>query len=512
MFKKKRMALGVATGLLGVAGIVTTAQAVQVNPDGTGQILLYPYFNAHEGYVTNINLVNSTDETKAVKIRFREGKSSYDILDFNIYMSPQDVWAGNVRMSEDRNGAKVGSINTRDLSCTLPKKAAAACTGEDCESSTNFFGQDVYEGIEAADTLEGYVEVIEMGVVTDSNVQKGVLHTNGVPNNCDAIESAWSSGNFNEGPVTYDLQNDQYVENQTTVRGLSAPTGGLFGSSAVLNIEEGTAFAIDPVAIENYSTQPQHYRSDQDYTFLLPSLASGDVQVSNVRVKNSQGLTDMVETEWALTAEDGCIADDDNHTPPCGKNPYPVSHVLLASNIMNEYFLDPSGGYDGHTDWVVTFPMKKHGINSTEDDVSVSVAGVYDREETRAESDHFGFSPVLPVPEEETILSREVNVISFSSSDSDYDASRTVLSSHVELDLNVSDFVSGWARMNFTDYGLAEGFVSANAYGSSPDTYDENSHIYQGVPLIGFAALEGNVSENPNARFGDAIPHRIDRR
>ena len=63
--------------------------------------LLFPYFNAKDGYVTNINLVNSTDQTKAVKIRFREGKNSNDVLDFNIYMSPEDVWTGTFRKSGD---------------------------------------------------------------------------------------------------------------------------------------------------------------------------------------------------------------------------------------------------------------------------------------------------------------------------------------------------------------------------------------------------------------------------
>ena len=49
MFKKKKLALGIVAGLAGALGIVTSAQAVHVNPDGTGQVLIFPYFNAHPG-------------------------------------------------------------------------------------------------------------------------------------------------------------------------------------------------------------------------------------------------------------------------------------------------------------------------------------------------------------------------------------------------------------------------------------------------------------------------------
>ena len=82
MFNKNKIAISVAVGILGVAGVMTSAQAVHVNPDGTGQVLLFPYYNARDGYVTNINLVNSTDQTKAVKIRFREGILSHSLLCF----------------------------------------------------------------------------------------------------------------------------------------------------------------------------------------------------------------------------------------------------------------------------------------------------------------------------------------------------------------------------------------------------------------------------------------------
>jgi len=499
VLKKKKLTLGIVAGLAGALGIVTSAQAVHVNPDGTGQVLIFPYFNAHSGYVTNINLVNSTDKTKAVKIRFREGDRSNDVLDFNIYMSPQDVWTGSVRAVEDKDKNVIGSISTTDRTCTLPQ--LASCKDDKCEVTIPFTGHTIYTGVDAADTREGYVEVIEMGVVEDKTVQAGVLHKNGTPVNCTAVNNAWKNGVFQQGVGT-------------KATGLSAPTGGLFGSSAVLNIPQGVAYAIDPVAIDNYSTVAQHYLSDDANNFLLPSLASGDVTTSTITVQDGYGENELVTTAWG-SVPDTCLNDKDALTPQCGTNPYPISHVLLASNVMNEYFLDPTNGYDGHTDWVMTFPMKKHGIHNADTDVSILVDGMYDREETSATATtdkDFGFSPVLPgKTKDEAELKREVNVVTFLTSDPAYDDKRTVFSSQSGQTLTVGSFVHGWASISFPKYDISKGYVSSETYGKKATPYTAASSIYQGVPVAGFAALEGNVSSNAGARFGDALPHKINR-
>lgn len=506
MFKKNKVAISVATGILGAVGVITSAQAVHVNPDGTGQVLLFPYFNANEGYVTNINLVNSTDQTKAVKIRFREGKNSNDVLDFNIYMSPQDIWTGSVKAGDDGAGNAVGMLSTNDRTCTLP--TLASCDDGKCLAEQAFTGHNVYKGVTAEDTREGYVEVIEMGVVEDSTVKAGVLHSNGKPANCKAVEDAWRTvAQGGKGTFTQGIG--------AAASGLSSPTGGLFGSSAVLNVGMGSAFAVDPVAIDNYSTQAQHWLSDDPDHFLLPSLASGNVTTSSVMTKNAAGESELVVTDWN-TPGDACLDLADPLTPTCGANPYPVAHVLLAPHLMNEYFLDPTDGYDGHTDWVVTFPMKKHGINLETTDVAVSFEnGIYDREEGKAgvkTTSGFGFSPVLPGKKpDDTILGREVNVISFKSTDPSYDASRSVLSSNAKQSVSVGAFVSGWARLSFPGYSLADGFKSATGYSANPGTYTAASNLYKGVPAVGAAFLEGNVTENANARFGDALPHKIQR-
>lgn len=498
MFKQNKVAISVAAGILGAVGVISSAQAVHVNPDGTGQVLVFPYFNGKGGYVTNVNIVNSTDQTKAVKIRFREGRNSNDVLDFNIYMSPEDVWTGTVKNGVNADGKAVGVLSTTDRTCTLP--ALASCDDGKCETTVPFSGFGIYKDVTQEDTKEGYIEVIEMGVVEDPVVKQGVLHTKGKPNNCKAVEDAWRKGTFTQGEGA-------------AAKGLSAPTGGLFGSSAVINIEKGTAYAIDPIAIDNYSTQAQHYLSDDPDNFLLPSLASGNVTSSSIMVRNPTGEGEMVVTEWH-TQKDACLEDKDDLTPRCGTNPYPIAHVLLAPHIMNEYFVDPSNGYDGHTDWVVTFPMKKHGIHK---DVAANFEnGIFDREETKAgfskPNSGFGFSPVSPGKKPDaSVLNREVNVISFKTTDPSYDDSRTVLNSYAKQSVSTGPFVHGWARLSFNNNDLKAGFKSAKSYGANPSNYTADSNLYKGVPTVGAAFLEGNVAQNPNARFGDVLPHKIQR-
>ena len=57
------------------------------NPEGTGEVLLFPFYDAENGNATNMHIVNTTEKVKAVKVRFLEYKASYEVLDFNLYLS-----------------------------------------------------------------------------------------------------------------------------------------------------------------------------------------------------------------------------------------------------------------------------------------------------------------------------------------------------------------------------------------------------------------------------------------
>ena len=70
--KKNIISAAVAATLLGASA----ANAVFVNPEGHGQVLIYPYYTVEGGHDTYINLVNTTNETKAVKVRFVEAMTA----------------------------------------------------------------------------------------------------------------------------------------------------------------------------------------------------------------------------------------------------------------------------------------------------------------------------------------------------------------------------------------------------------------------------------------------------
>ena len=68
-FKRKALFTAVLAGL-GVAG---TAEAVYLNPNGTGQVLVYPYYTVQSAggnaWNTYLSVVNTTSRAKAARQR-----------------------------------------------------------------------------------------------------------------------------------------------------------------------------------------------------------------------------------------------------------------------------------------------------------------------------------------------------------------------------------------------------------------------------------------------------------
>ena len=79
-----------------IAGFANPASAVNLNPNGIGQVLIYPYYTVNHQQQTLLSAVNTTSIGKAVKVRFLEGYNSREVLDFNLYLSKYDVWTAAV--------------------------------------------------------------------------------------------------------------------------------------------------------------------------------------------------------------------------------------------------------------------------------------------------------------------------------------------------------------------------------------------------------------------------------
>jgi len=543
-----------------------SAHAVSVSESGSGQVLIYPYYNTNNGFVTNVQIVNTQNVAKIVKFRMRESGNSQDVIDFNIYMSPYDVWKGVIR-SVDRDGQKRANIISADTTCTLPlnnKPITINGVGGLTLKDTGWDMNVVYPDVSDDDAREGYIEVIEIGNIDpdyyadtdgdgiidktkDANIVASITHESGVPKDCTVIEKAWTNGAGLDG-------NTALVSNwggNFGVPAVDAPSGGLYGFLVLLNTAQGSAFIAEATAIDSYSTRSQHFLSDDVNNFLLPSLASGDVSTTMVAVPSADGAE--ILTGWPLTV-DAALNDGDPNTPYSGPNPLPIAHVLQTTNVVNSYFVDPD--FQGATEWVLTFPMKKHGIfngqfangewtfDSTsgeytcatptgaavvetwtdvntlpspdsddasdhvcfkghKQDVQVSVI-MFDQEESVLEDTDFGVSPPIAIPSR--TLSREVNIITFS------DSGSSILGASVVENVNPgNDFKAGWASVTFdAKYCLTNGQLSDGTAGNFILAAAPAASC--GVPTIGFAALQGadfNIQEG--TFFGESVEHRFAR-
>lgn len=370
MFKKTKIA-AVTAAVLGLSSM--TAQAISVNDTGSqGQVLVFPYYNVNNGFVTVFKITNTTDAYKAVKIRYRESENSNDVLDFNLYLSPYDVFRMDLIQGSD------GGVNllAPDNSCTHPAIPKAGV----------LFRHQAYYSTSVEDVREGYLEVIEMGEIDETatvsilgrpvSIANGILHTDGVPNNCGVIEAAWQQGVFTPGGAKANAGNliktdavgyPKYANQAgyygfSRAGGLTKPKGGLVGSSILVDGPNVSGYVTEPLSVVNYSTIPQQYLSSDQNFYLLPSLASGSIESSEHLTYDVNGGPVGTIQEYSTVARDWGL-DDQNVLPrvsvPSGINPMPIANAMLVNSLGNQYFLN-----DGTTttDWVVSAPMRKHAI------------------------------------------------------------------------------------------------------------------------------------------------------
>ena len=363
---RKNLTAAVLAGLAGIAGIAGTAQAVNLNPDGVGQVLIYPYYTSNGGNQTILSVVNTTDNAKAVKVRFLEGYNSREVLDFNLYMSAFDVWVAAIA-----DDAGTPTLYIPDDSCTVPY-IYGDFDGEqpflDFAYNNHFDskGDPVFEedggptGIDRA--AEGYFEMIEMGTLVGESATDAthVLHEI-----LDDIE-------FHDGHETHDHDDhtvvdsfwapgdcDQLVENWTIFIGksddgiwISEPafniernSGGLFGGASVVNSENGTMYSYNALAIQGYD------KTDGERHVVPgtsePGLNSGD---------SSDGTH---KDAWVFFGVPQNRAVELKYS----RGVDAISAVFMHETIVNEYTLDEA--LSATTEWVITFPTKSFYVDES---------------------------------------------------------------------------------------------------------------------------------------------------
>ena len=159
--KKRILSLSIAA-MIGGVGLAGGASAAVFSQGGTtltnvgnaaGHILLVPYFSTQGGNATLLNITNTdTVNGKAVKVRFRGAANSDDLYDFQVLLSPGDVWTASV--SQDATTG-ISTLSTTDATCTLPTSVNGAFqTGRVQQFST--------ASSIANQTREGYIEILNM--------------------------------------------------------------------------------------------------------------------------------------------------------------------------------------------------------------------------------------------------------------------------------------------------------------------------------------------------------------
>lgn len=463
--KKKLLplALAAAAGLTGI----NSAQAVHVNPDGEGEVLIYPFYTVEGGQATLISVVNTTDKTKAVKVRFLEAMNSQEVLDFNLYLSPQDHWSAAITATAD--GAQV---QTADTSCTVPKVLAASESGTagPAIAFRNFEYQSDAKNKGNDRTREGYVEIIEMAEFNDAgNAATAAMSANikhgsdNKPANCDAVDAAWNSGGAFTGAGI----------------ALTEPAGGLYGYGVLIDGAAGTDVTYDAVALDAFTDTVNH----TDPGSLLPSLNQASPEDAVV-------FTGGAAT--TLSFADGIDA---------------VSAAIMKSSIANDFVLDSS--VNAETSWVVTFPTKREYVNAaTASDpftVAWSTANTqacepisityYNREEQGIAPGANDFSPTPPGAAPIS-LCFEANVINFNNSDVLHASDRVTR----KLEVVHSD---GWLTLGLTA-------TAANNLLNPASSTPAGTTAINGLPVLGFAAqkyVNGSVG-GVLANYAGSVTHK----
>jgi len=350
--KKNVLASSVAAALLGF-GMVGAAHA--------SNVLVVPYFTAQTEHATLLNIVNG----KAVKVRFRGAANSDDVFDFQVFLSPGDVWTGNV--SKGATGA--AQLTTTDASCTKPAKTVL--------NSTPFVTSRVDSTLsadgKAEQTREGYIEIFTMadippnlagatGDAKDVNpLYTAIKHVSGV---APCTGTAWTG--LDSAAVRTAITGgtlDKLVSDTTvagvTIKGLTPPTtGGLFANYTIINVARAGAWdgEATPVAVGSVDTIPYWpqiatpatgvagYTADP--LFLANSVdAAGDPAPGEI----AAGNYDLPDLSTPYTAAG---------TPAA--QAIAVTNAFSVSSVTNEFLANAD--IQATTDWVFSMPTRRYSV------------------------------------------------------------------------------------------------------------------------------------------------------
>ena len=512
------------TGAAPTAAVLgaTNATAFELTNGGVGHNLIVPYFTAQDGNMTVLHLTNTDVKNgKAVKVRFRGAANSDDILDFQVLLSPGDVWTGAVTAGADG----VAQLTTADGTCTVPKLTKGVAQSFD----TRRLQGSLSAADKAAGTREGYVEIFNMADIPDLDVYgapagksalfKAIKHVGGVaPCTASAIDTA--------------VLNTAHTEATAAAAGFATPTTGLMGDWYIINVAKTTTFSGGATALTavsapgvagrgNFVLFPQLSASvgSPDAYTADPALRTVPTNVGTTKVVG--GAVDPLPANYTLPVVEAAYYDlPDLSTPYLAPANTPITAAgaaiqaelltkqLSVKSITNQYANDAS--ITAKTDWVFSMPTRRYSVamdyraaapvrvftpgilnggaaffytgNTAVDAGKICVnsdgQSFFDREETTKSSGAV-FSPGSV---DKTRFCGETSVLSFA------DAGTSVLGATVaRQDTGSSAYVNGWSVITTTNGGA-------------------------GLPILGSSFIKltnPQASAGMSGTYGITWPHRF---
>jgi len=500
VFKPLGIAAAVAAASAGFANVASAQPAVANN--ALGDLALVPYYTVNDEWITGIHIVNTSDKTQVVKFRFRRAEDSLDALDFNIVMSPWDVYAGTLRDEGDTIFWSAG-----DTTCTVP--------------AANADGQLVMPDIYRPGAETGYVEIIAMGAPTSETMPIAVAAKHSgqsanpalTPKDCGAVRS-----NFFANGVSGTTRGviDNATSYQPTTTAVVGGDNTYEDSGDVLKVSyfirdnaTGIEFGDNAVHIAGFIEEPTI--TNQQFGYL-----SGDLNGFDFPDLDGSEAVNGTRGRFALLRD---------------------ASVLGVGKLINEWTANPDNG--AALDWVVTMPGQylmferlqylatdavvpgstvKCNTGSLPNDVSLSDTGScdfrdipvtatlrpYSREESTVipEEGDLVVSPQPPGERPVNILDQEVNVITW--------GAVPVLDAAKQISVPTPEgSPAGWASLSVTaNAEKTQAICDFTALAAVPiEMPVECTATDTPVPLVGFVAWQRNFANLPAANYGRIVEH-----
>ena len=511
--------VGTGTGVTNTLLTTPNVTGFKFADGGVGHALVVPYYTVQNGNMTVLHLTNTDVKNgKAVKVRFRGAANSDDILDFQVLLSPGDVWTGAVTAGADG----VAQLTTADGTCTVPTLTKGVAQSFDTSrlSAAN----------KAAGTREGYVEIFNMADIPDAAVYGAA--TNAKSALFTAIKHVGGVAPCTASVIDTALLETNYTEPTAAAAGFATPTTGLMGDWYIINVAKTTTFSGGATALTavsapgvagrgNFVLFPQLSASvgSPDAFTADPALRTVPANVGTTKVVG--GAVDPLPAGYTLPVVEAAYYDlPDLSTPYLVPAKTPITAAgaatqaelltqqLSVKSITNQYANDAS--ITAKTDWVFSMPTRRYSVamdyradapvrvftpgivngataffytgNTAVDAGKICVnsngQSFFDREETTKSSGAV-FSPGSV---DKTRFCGETSVLSFA------DAGTSVLGATVaRQDTGSSAYVNGWSVISTTNGGA-------------------------GLPILGSSFIKltnPQASAGMSGTYGITWPHRF---